>query len=117
MKFKVDGRELSAEGMRVGEICEAEKALNLDMDQGSGAKIAIALFVAMRREDRKNENQKPLALLADDVMNVDMTMVEAEEEEEEGDERRPPDETVALNGIGDRESLRTSGPQPLGKSA
>ena len=51
MKFKVDGRELSAEGMRVRELCEAEKYLQMDMTDGHGAAIAIQYFVALRRED------------------------------------------------------------------
>lgn len=110
MRFTVDGRELSAEGLRVGEICEAEKYLQLDMDSGSGAKIAVALYVAKKRD----EPAMFPGAVAEWVMNVDMTSVDTLEEE---DEESPPAGTVAKNGSGDRESLLTSGPQPLGKSA
>jgi hypothetical protein len=104
VKFKVDGRELDASGIRVGELCEAEKALGLNMADGSGAAIAVSLFVAMRREDKKNENPKPLALLADDVMAADVTTFE------EADDESPPVVVPATNGAGnDPVSLPTSG--------
>jgi hypothetical protein len=105
MKFKVDGRELDASGIRVGELCEAEKALGLNMADGSGASIAVSLFVAMRREDRNSENPKPLAMLADEVMAADVTTFE------EADDESPPAEAPAANGAGkaDPVLLPTSG--------
>ena len=88
MRFTIEGRgELSADNMRVHELCEAEKALGVNMTEGTGAAIAIQLFVAMRREDKV----KPAHALADDVMRADVTsFAEVEEDEEEG----PPDEAA-----------------------
>lgn len=105
MKFKVDGQELSAEGMRVHELCEAEKALQMNMGDGTGAAIAIQLYVSMRRLDK----DKPIHLLADEVMKADITTFE---EVEEGS---PPAEAAnaAANGKTEAgpESLLTSGPR------
>lgn len=78
MKFRIEGRELEAvENMRVGEVCEAEKALNVSADGGFGARTAVMLFIAMRKEDP----EKPIRLLADEVMRADIGTVEEVEEE------------------------------------
>lgn len=77
MKFKIEGRELEADSIRVGELCEAEKALGLNMADGTGAAVAIQLYVAMRRQDK----QKPTHVLADEVMRADITSFEEVEEE------------------------------------
>jgi hypothetical protein len=84
VKFKVDGRELDATGIRVGELCEAEKALQLNMADGSGAAIAVSLFVALRRENKT----KPAAMVADEVMRADVSSFE------EADEESPPAEAA-----------------------
>lgn len=105
MKFKIDGRELEADSIRVGELCEAEKALGLNMADGSGAAVAVQLYVAMRRQDK----QKPIHVLADEVMRADLTSFEEVEEES------PPAEAAdaAANGTTDSgpESQPTSGRQ------
>ena len=73
MKFRIDGRELeSIENIRIGEACEAEKALGLDMEAGFTARIAVMLFVSMRRADPN----KPAHLLADEVMRADLSTLE-----------------------------------------
>lgn len=109
MRFKVDGRELSAENMRVREICEAEQYLNMDMEKGLGAKLAVCLFVAMRRDEK--HAAKPPRMLADEVLDTDMTTLDFEDTEDTEDEADPPAETAAKNGAGGRESLPTSGRQ------
>lgn len=111
MKFKLDGRELEAEHIRVGELCEAEKALQINMADGSGAAIAVTLFVALRRDDPK----KPAHLIADEVMRADVSTFEEAEDES------PPDEAAdaADNGTEPHTpvSLPTSGPPSLGRTA
>ena len=106
MKFKIDGQELSAEGIRVSELCEAEKALKMNMSEGMGAAIAIQLYVAMRRKDPN----KLAGVLADEVLSADVTTFEEVEEES------PPAEAAdaANNGKNeaDLESLPTSGTRP-----
>lgn len=82
MKISVDGRELDVDGIRVGELCEAEKALGVNMSDGSGAAIAVTLFVGLRREDK----QKPAGALADEVMRADVTTIA------EADDAGPPAE-------------------------
>lgn len=93
--------ELDApENLRVRELVEAEKALGFNMDAGSGAQMAVLLFIAMR----KREPDKPSALLADEVMNADISTVE---EVEEGN---PPVDTPAETTTGeDLEKPQTSG--------
>lgn len=81
MKILVDGRKLDVDGIRVGELCEAEKALQVNMADGSGAAIAVTLFVGLRREDK----QKPVHLIADEVMRADVTTIQ------EGDAGPPAD--------------------------
>ena len=108
MRFKVDGRELEAvENIRVGEACEAEKALNLSMaDSGFAGMMAVSLYVAMRREDPK----KPAAMLADEVMAVELTSFEEVEEED------PPAEGSGAESEPDPENPPTSGPPPSDQS-
>lgn len=77
MRFVVDGQELSAEGLTIGEICEAEKYLRMDMDSGTGPKIAVALYVAKKRAE---PNMFPGALAAW-VLAVDMTTLETPEDD------------------------------------
>jgi hypothetical protein len=99
VKFKINEVELDApENLTVRELVEAEQALGFSMDSGSGAQMAVLLFVAMRKADPN----KPAALLADDVLNSDISTVE----EVEGED--PPAETPAET-AGDLEEQRTSG--------
>jgi hypothetical protein len=109
MKVKLDGREIEvASNIRIGELIEAEKALGFNMDEtGSGGRMAISLFVALRRE----EKEKPIGMLADEVLRVDLSTFEEVAEEsppaEGGDERESADLV----------KLPTSGPQPSVQSA
>ena len=111
MKIQVDGREIEVGHIRVGELCQAEKLLQVNMGDGSGAAIAVTLFVGFRREDKTTS----AALLADQVMRADVSTFE--EVEEDG----PPAEAPAAeeNGAGKTglENPLTSGPRPLAPSA
>lgn len=76
-RFRIDGVELEApEHLRIGEVIEAEKALGLSMDQGLGAQMAVALFIAMRNK----EPEKPATLIASEVLQADMSGLEEVEE-------------------------------------
>lgn len=110
MKFKIGGRELEADGIRVRELCEAEKALQVNMSDGTGAAVAIQLFVALRREDKN----KPAGVLADEVMSADITTFEEVE-----DESPPAEEPAASDGAGttDQGSPPISGRQLSVRSA
>lgn len=111
MKFKVNGVEMDATGMRVREVCEAEKFLGMDMSEGFGAKIAVALFVAMRR----HEPNKPAGLIAKEALSVD---IEQLGEDEEVEAVPPADEPADEAGNGQvPESLLTTGPPPSVPSA
>jgi hypothetical protein len=89
MKFKVNGRELEAlESFRIGEACEAERALGIDLaDTGLAGKMAVALFISMRRDDP----ERSVMQIADEVMGIDMAAFEEVEEES------PPAETPAAD--------------------
>ena len=102
MRFKIDGVEMEvAEDIRIRELVEAEKALGFSMDEtGSAGKMAIAIFVAMRRHDA---DIGP-GLLADKVMAVDLSKFE------EVEEASPPAE--GGNGTAPENQL-TSGHLPL----
>src|SRR5262245_53088934 len=103
MKFKVNGVELAApESFRIREVCEAEKALGLSLNQeGLAATLAIALFIALRR----NEPERDAVAIADEVMGIDMADLKEIPED-------PPDE-----GDPDVVSLPTTGPPPSALSA
>jgi hypothetical protein len=103
MKFKVNGQELDAGQMRIREICEAEKALGMDLGEtGLGGKMAVSLFVAIRRV---NPDKHPVEI-ADEVLAVSFEDLETIEEDDES----PP----AEGGDGVREPVPvnppTSGP-------
>src|SRR5262245_319857 len=70
VKFKVNGMELAApESFRIREVCEAEKALGLSLNQeGLAATLAIALVIALRRKDPELD----AVAIADEVMGMDM---------------------------------------------
>ena len=97
--------------MRVRELCEAEKYLQMDMTDGSGAAIAIQYFVALRRETP----DKPVSMVADEALTADVTAFEVEE-----DEASPPAGKPVTNVTGttqDPVNLPTSGRQPSVRSA
>jgi hypothetical protein len=98
MRFRIDGVEyVAVEDIRVRELVEAEGALGFSMDEtGSGGKMAIGLFVAMRRHD----TDIGAGLLADKVMGIDLSKYEEVEEDS------PPAE--GSNGM-DPEKQLTSG--------
>jgi hypothetical protein len=112
MKFKLDGVEMeAASDIRVRELVEAESALGFSMDEtGSGGKMAIALFVAMRRLDP----EKAKGLIADTVMAVDLSKFEEVEEEEPSPPAPDPEDGV--NGDAGLVKLQTSGRQPSASS-
>lgn len=82
--------------MRVREVCEAEKALGMGMGDSGTARVAVFIFVALR----KLEPDESAALLADRVMDMDLAAME--------DADLPP-LPVSANGQ-DPESPPTSGP-------
>lgn len=106
MKFKIDGRELEApETLRIGDVCEAEKLLGVSMEGGFGPKMAVMLFIAMRKDNPK----KPPVLVADEVMRADIaTMEDVEEAEEES----PPAEAAGAADENGHANPLISGPQP-----
>jgi hypothetical protein len=100
MKFKIDGRELDVvDNPRIREAAEAEKALGMDMEDGFTARLAISIFVALRRDDP----EKSARDLGDEVMNMDLASLEEVEEE------LPPAEEPAAE-AGEPESPPTTGP-------
>jgi len=74
VRFKIDGEVFeAAEDIRVRELVEAEQALGFSLDEtGSAGKMAIGIFVAMRRADAEIGP----GLLADKVMAVDLSKYE-----------------------------------------
>jgi hypothetical protein len=112
MKFKLgDGVEMeAASDIRIRELVEAESALGFSMDEtGSGGKMAIALFVAMRRLDP----EKAKGLIADTVMAVDLSKFEEVEEPSPP----APDPEDGVNGDAGLVKLPTSGRQDSARSA
>jgi hypothetical protein len=102
VKFKIDGRELEApEKLRVGQVCEAERALGVSAEDGFGARTAVMLFVTMRVD----EPSKPAHLIADEVMRADIATVE-----EVGEESPPAGAPVGADHEQDQENPLTSGP-------
>lgn len=77
--WKINGEVLPApEHIRVREMCEAEKALGISADEtGMAGKMALSLYVSLRRKDP----ERSAGLIADDVLNVDMTAIEEVEDE------------------------------------
>jgi len=78
VRFKIDGEVFeAAEDIRVRELVEAEKALGFSLDEtGSAGKMAIGIFVAMRRMDAEIGP----GMLADKVMAVDLSKYEEVED-------------------------------------
>jgi len=103
VKFKVNGKELElSDSIRVGEMCEAEKALGLSLEEvGAAGKTAIMLFIAMRRD----APGQPVSVLASEVMNIDLGAMEVEDD--------PPAEAPE----GGQENQPTTGLQPSAPSA
>lgn len=104
MQFKVNGEVLPrAEHIRVREMCEAEQALGIDAEMtGMAGKMALSLYVALRRKDP----EKSAGLIADEVLDVDMTAIEQIEDE-------PVPTSPAEEGGANLESPPTSGHPPL----
>ena len=118
MKLKIGDEVFTLDGgIRVREMCEAEKALGMSTDEGGfGAKVAVALFVIERRADPT----KPAVLIADQVLDLDMgTIVEVEEENPPAEPvpvpEPPPAEPEAPEE--DHENPPISGHRPLVNSA
>jgi hypothetical protein len=61
-----------AQPMRVREICEAEKALGMGMQDSGTARIAVYIFVTLRKQDP----ERSAVLIADEVMGMDMTQLD-----------------------------------------
>jgi hypothetical protein len=80
VRFKIEDVEyVAVEDIRVRELVEAEAALGFSMDEtGSAGKMALGLFVAMRRQD----GEIGPGLLADKVMAVDLSKYEEVEEQD-----------------------------------
>lgn len=108
-QFKVNGKLLpEVDHIRVREMCEAEKALGLNAGEtGTAGMLALSLYVALRREDP----ERSAGLIADEVLDVDMTEVVSLEEEEDPTVTSPPDPSVEQLA-----SLPTSGLPPLAVS-
>jgi hypothetical protein len=106
MPFKVNGELLpDVDHIRVREMCEAEKALGLNAGEvGMAGQMALALYVALRRQDP----ERSAGLIADEVLDVDMATIE-EAEDESPPATSPVDET----GEQALESPPTIGPRPL----
>lgn len=88
VRFKIDGVELvAAESFRVRELVEAETALGFSLDEtGSAGKMAIGLFVSMRR----NDPDIGPGMLADKVLNTDLADYEEIEDDTPLDEAGKP---------------------------
>ena len=108
MKIKIDGVELvAAENILLGEMCEAEKELGFAADEtGFAGRMMLELYVTLRRL----EPEKPMAVTAEEVRNVDMTKIEEVEEED------PPAEEDDGNAAAPA-VLPTIGPRPSALSA
>lgn len=75
--LKIDGMEVEAiEKLTIGEIVEAEKYLRVNMNDGSGAALAVMLFPAIK----KLHPEWTLDRIATEVMAADITNVEETED-------------------------------------
>lgn len=75
--LKIDGMEVQAlEKLTIGEIVEAEKALNLNMNDGSGAALAVMLYPAIKGLHPEWTPDR----VAREVMAADITKVEETDE-------------------------------------
>jgi len=101
-------------GIRVREMCEAEKALGMSADEGGfGAKVAVALFVIERRADP----ERPAVLIADQVLDLDMGEIVEVEEDAPPAEPAEPAEPAPEPEPEEDENPPTSGPRLLVRSA
>lgn len=82
MKAHFNGRWVEiCEDWRAREQVEAENALNIDfMDASSFQQMLVLLYMSVRQVDR----EIPIAVLADQVMNVEFSSFAEMEEKEEG---------------------------------
>lgn len=83
-----------AEDWRVGELIEAENALDIDMEKArGGAKMALIAYITIRRVDK----DIPKGVLADAVLSMELTDFASDDEAK--DDAGPPDEAAAdMNG-------------------
>ena len=115
MKYLIGGKEYKATRPRVREVCEAEKALQMNAAEGVGAAIAVKMFAAIRQV----EPDRPAFQIADMVLNSELDddmILDDEEEAEQEEEASPPAEAPAEEEKAggetepDHESQPTSGP-------
>jgi hypothetical protein len=105
VQIKVNGELLPVpENIRVREMAEAEKALQLNAEEtGMAGKLALTLYIALRRQDP----ERSPGLIADEVLDANMSTMEDVEEEEGPLASSPGDPPPGLA------SLPTSGRPPL----
>lgn len=73
MALMIDGMEVEAiEKLTIGEIVEAEKYLRVNMNDGSGAALAVMLFPAIKKLHPEWTPDR----IAAEVMQADITKVE-----------------------------------------
>ena len=112
-KLEYQGKLLDiAEDWRVGELIEAENALDIDMEKAKGgAKMALIAYITIRRVDKDT----PSGVLADAVLRMDLTAFGSGESEE--DDAGPPDGAAETNGRhSETDVQQTSGHQLSGSS-
>lgn len=91
------------EDWRVGELIEAENALNIDMDGAKGgARAALVVYISVRRVDART----PAGALADAVLKMELASVISDDKEAD---RSPPAE-----GVEDDPDSETDEPQTVG---
>lgn len=99
-KIEYNGAELElAEDWRIGEVIDAENALDLNMAEAKGgALMALMTYITIRRQDK----QTPAGMIADRVMRMEVAKFGEEEEEVplDVDEPEPRSETDEPQTIG-----------------
>lgn len=111
LDYKGDLLEI-AEDWRVGELIEAENALDIDMEKAKGAaRMALIVYITIRRHDK----QTPAGVLADAVLRMELSALVSDDEENDAG---PPAEAAAdVNGRRlETEDQQTSGRQLSGRS-
>lgn len=75
--IRIDGKEIKPlEKLTVGQVIEAEKYLQVNLNDGAGAQLAIMLFANLRAL----EPHKLPDVVANEVMGADLTSVEEVED-------------------------------------
>ena len=77
-KIQWEGNEIElVEDWRVGELIEAENALDINMNEAKGAaQIALVAYISLRR----GNTEIPTGVLADQVLRMELTAIAADEE-------------------------------------